>query len=71
MPEGFMTVAEAAKAKGVSVQTVRRWCDDGWIDGASKHGRDWAVPRASVMAFKPPKPGRKPKPTDEGTDDDR
>ena len=71
MPEGFITIEKAAELREVSEDTIRYWCRQKWIKGAWKHGCAWVVPETAVMAFKPPKPGRKSKPTDEETDDDR
>ena len=44
----FLTCAQAAEIIGVKPATVKRWCQDGKIDGAIKPGHDWLIPRKSI-----------------------
>jgi len=51
----------------VSYPTVARWAQTGAFKGAERddthpRGPLWLIPRASVLNFEPPKPGRPPKP---------
>jgi len=50
----------------VSYPTVARWAQTGAFEGAERddthpRGPLWLIPRASVLAFEPPKTGRPPK----------
>lgn len=56
MDEELLTVNEAADRLGVSVATIRRGCASGQIP-ASKVGRSWLIPSASL-----PPPARRPRP---------
>lgn len=53
-PRGFLSVADAATALGVSYRTVTRWCAGGLVAGARKQrssGREgfrWIVPARFV-----------------------
>jgi len=44
MIEGYRTIADVAKEWGISTRRVRTMCSSGMIDGATKFGREWAVP---------------------------
>ena len=51
---------EAAKLRGVTAETIRRWARIGWLKKARRVGRHtWLLDRAEVLAFEPPKPGPK------------
>ena len=45
MIEGYMTVNEAAKKWGINRRTVQIMCADGRIDGVTKFGSVWAIPK--------------------------
>ncbi|MFL5628454.1 MAG: helix-turn-helix domain-containing protein [Ktedonobacteraceae bacterium] len=40
----YVSVGNVADAYGKSVETVRRWCRIGAIEGARRVGRDWIIP---------------------------
>ncbi len=40
----YVSVENVAGAYGKSVETVRRWCRIGAIQGAKHVGRDWIIP---------------------------
>ena len=42
--DDFVDVHEVAKAYRKSVETIRRWCRVGAIQGARRIGRDWIIP---------------------------
>lgn len=42
--EGFLTIKEVADKWGLSTRRVQKMCSDGLVPGASKFGRDWAIP---------------------------
>ncbi len=48
--ENFITLTEAAEKWDLSARRVRTLCSEGRINGASKLGRNWAIP---VDAKKP------------------
>ena len=48
--EGYFTIKEIAAKWNLTVRRVQKMCADGKIPGASKFGRDWAIP---VDAEKP------------------
>ena len=50
MIEGYLTISEVAEIWQVTPRRVRAMCLKGQIDGASKLGREWAVP---INAEKP------------------
>lgn len=50
MINGYMTIKEAAKKWDISSRRVQMFCVEGRIDGATKFGREWAIP---VDANKP------------------
>ncbi len=61
MLNDYLSVSEAAERRAVTTRTIRRWCADGWIDGARRVGsRAWLIPRDALDAFTPPSPGRQP-----------
>ena len=41
----FLTIKETALKWDLTVRRVQKMCSDGLIPGASKFGRDWAIPR--------------------------
>ena len=45
MINGFVTVKNMARKWGVTVRTVQIMCSEGKIEGASKFGDVWAIPR--------------------------
>lgn len=50
MIDGYMTIKEIAEKWNVTPRRVRAMCLNGQIDGASKLGREWAIP---INAIKP------------------
>lgn len=48
--EGYMTIKQVAEKWEVTPRRIQKLCVDGRIDGATKFGRDWAIP---VDAVKP------------------
>ena len=42
--EGYMTIKQAAEKWEVTPRRIQKLCVDGRIDGATKFGRDWAIP---------------------------
>ena len=42
--EGHMTIKQAAKKWDVTPRRIQKLCTDGRIEGATKFGRDWAIP---------------------------
>lgn len=50
MIEGYMNIKEAAEKWEISPRRIQVLCSEGRIDGASKLGREWAIP---VDANKP------------------
>lgn len=43
--EGYLTIKEIAEKWNLTVRRVQKMCSDGRIPGASKFGRDWAIPQ--------------------------
>ena len=41
----YVTIKEIAEKWDVTARRVQKMCADGKIPGASKFGRDWAVPK--------------------------
>lgn len=41
----YVTIKEMAEKWGLTTRRVQKMCADGRIEGASKFGRDWAIPR--------------------------
>lgn len=58
----YYTVDEIAEMLHTHVETVRKWCRDGRLEGARKFGKDWFIPRTTID---PPKPQQKPAPLHE------
>ena len=50
--DGYVTVNEMAKRWNVSVRQVQLLCQNGKIEGASRFGNAWAIPKDT------PKPTR-------------
>lgn len=44
MIEGYMNIKEASKKWEISTRRIQVLCSDGRIEGASKLGREWAIP---------------------------
>ena len=42
--EGYMTIKQAAKKWDVTPRRIQKLCTDGRIEGATKFGRDLAIP---------------------------
>lgn len=40
----YMTIKEAAVKWGISVRRVQLLCSDGRLPGATRFGRQWAIP---------------------------
>ena len=51
--EGFLTVVEAAKYKGLSTGHIRQLCIDGKLEGVQKFGRMWSIPITSLDKYTP------------------
>ena len=47
MINGYISIKEAAEKWGVSARRIQMFCADGRIDGASKLGREWAIPSSA------------------------
>lgn len=41
----YITIAQAAKVWDVSIRRVNYWCNQGRIEGATKFGNVWAIPK--------------------------
>lgn len=50
MIDGYMNIKEAADKWDISTRRIQVLCAEGRIDGASKLGREWAIP---INADKP------------------
>lgn len=50
MIDGYMNIKEAADKWDISTRRIQVLCAEGRIDGASKLGREWAIP---INAIKP------------------
>ena len=59
----YVTVIEMAKHWNVSVRQVQLLCQNGKIEGASRFGNAWAIPKDTPKPTRTGKlkPGRKPK----------
>ncbi len=44
MIKGYMSIKEAAEIWNISTRRVQMFCVEGRIPGASKLGREWAIP---------------------------
>lgn len=42
--EGYMTIKQAAEKWNITTRRIQFLCSSGRIDGATKFGRDWAIP---------------------------
>ena len=42
--QGYMTLKEASKKWGIGDRRINALCLQGRIEGASKFGREWAIP---------------------------
>lgn len=47
MIERYMTIREAAELWGVTRRRVQILCSEGRIDGVTRFGNEWAIPRDS------------------------
>lgn len=45
----MLTTTEAAALRGVAIVTVRRWCQQGKVRGATRIGRDWMIPETAAL----------------------
>lgn len=45
----LLTTQQAAALRGVAVVTVRRWCQQGKVSGATRIGRDWMIPASAAL----------------------
>ncbi len=52
--DNFITIKETADLWGITPRRVQKLCAEGKIDGATKFGRDWAIPANAEK----PKDGR-------------
>ena len=50
MPEGYLSVTEAAERAGVLPQTIRHAISDGRLD-ATRFGRDWFIELVEIDAY--------------------
>ena len=59
----YVTVNDMAKRWNVSVRQVQFLCQNGKIEGASRFGNAWAIPKDTPKPTRTGKlkPGRKPK----------
>lgn len=46
--EGYMTIKQAAEKWGVTTRRIQFLCSKERIEGATKFGRDWAIPMDAV-----------------------
>jgi excisionase family DNA binding protein len=51
--QGFVTVRQAAERLGLSIRRVQELVADNRLPGAQLFGNRWAIPEASVAAFRP------------------
>ena len=42
--EGYMTIKQAAEKWDITTRRIQFLCSNGRIEGATKFGRDWAIP---------------------------
>ncbi len=52
--DNYITIKETADLWGITPRRVQKLCAEGKIDGATKFGRDWAIPANAEK----PKDGR-------------
>ncbi|TMD65144.1 MAG: helix-turn-helix domain-containing protein [Chloroflexi bacterium] len=58
MPQSpYYTADEVAEILHTHVETVRKWCRSGKLEGARKFGKDWFIPRTTID---PQPPQQKP-----------
>ncbi|MDD3409346.1 MAG: helix-turn-helix domain-containing protein [Eubacteriales bacterium] len=57
----YLTAAQAAALWGVQPRVAQRYCAQGRVPGAQKHGREWLIPARSA---KPGDPRKAPRPAD-------
>ena len=43
----FITLTEAAEKWELSTRRVRKLCEEGRVEGATKFGRSWAIPTST------------------------
>lgn len=43
--DDYLTIKEIAEKWELTTRRVQKMCSDGKIQGASKFGRDWAIPK--------------------------
>lgn len=48
MIEGYVTVNEIAEKWGLNPRTVQIMCAEGKIQGVTKFGRSWAIPKNAI-----------------------
>ena len=53
MLEGFITAKEAAVILNRTSDYIRKLCANGELEGASKFGATWIIPKSSVENFSP------------------
>ena len=46
--EGYMTIKQTAEEWGVTPRRIQVLCVEGRIEGATKFGRDWAIPTDAI-----------------------
>ena len=51
--EDLITTTEAAKISRYNRDHIMLLCRTGKLPGARKMGRDWLIPRESLLAYKP------------------
>jgi len=63
----MLSTLDVARKYGVSLTTVRKWCERGLLPGAELVGirlrATWVIPESALVGFEPPKPGRPKKTT--------
>ena len=47
-----ITIAEAAKQRGISSRRVQQLCKEGAVAGAKKEGRSWLIPADTQMTVR-------------------
>jgi excisionase family DNA binding protein len=57
----IITVEEGARLRGVTGETVRRWCREGVLKSARRAGRVWLISKSELLAYEPDPRGPKPK----------
>lgn len=59
--ETIFNAKQAGDLVGVSKTTMADWCERGFVPGAQKVGRIWAIPESSLDKIDRPPMGRPPK----------